>query len=225
MPRTYTGQTERRFTLEDCVAAVDIRAWRREGKLAPGIRFITEFKRGTEIVAMLGVLVRASDAAFLLHRLDAPFDKLPASEQTVRTVVEPNQVYPRVYFVCPDCEERHVSKLYCHPSEVRFSCQQCTGLRPKIDYLSSKERKNLQLERINRELATLDWIPASQVKQLRSMRRKTFDRLLAQRAALQSAGVIENQTLVEKLNSERAKRDLEQEKRDPRIKGGVLYFD
>src|SRR5271165_2799082 len=203
MPRTYPGRTERRLTLEDCVAAVDIRAWRREGKLAPGIRSITEFKRGGSLDAMLGVAIRETDAVFILHRLDAPFDKLPASEQYVRIVVEPNQVYPRVYFVCPDCEERQVSKLYCHPNEVRFHCKQCTGLRPKIDYLSAKERDSLRLERVNGKLATLDWIRASQVKQPRNMRRATFEKLLAQRAALQSAGVIENQTLVEKLNSER----------------------
>jgi hypothetical protein len=215
---------EHRLTLEDCPAAIDIRAWRREGKLTPGTSFRAAWGNPRAPSAMLAVAVRENGFVVLLKRLNPPFDKLPIAEETVAAEVALTPVAPIIYFICPGCGG-HALKLHVHPTEVVFRCASCVGLPPKSNLRSKKERRSQRLERINDLLGVPAWVPSAQVPKPASMQWVRFEGLRAERNRLQAAGVRESQSVFESVEAERRRRELEEQIKYRNMRNGVLYFD
>jgi hypothetical protein len=173
---------------------------------------------------MLAVAVRETGLIFLFKRLDAPFDKLPIAEETIAVKCTPSPVSPIIWFVCPGCGG-HAYKLYVHPNEVRWRCSRCTGLPPRSNQLSKKQRLARRLKKINDLLGVPHWLPPEQIRIPAGMQWVDFYRLMKDRAALRAAGVIENQDIIESAQADRKRREREQERKDNRIRNGVLYLD
>ena len=178
---------QRRPVLEDCVASIDVREWRRDGKLLPGNSFKVERHSGGSLSSVLGVAVREYELVLLFKRMDGLYSKLPISEEAVDLIVDPNPVHPLVRLACPCCRRR-VYRLFVAPDAVRFVCARCTGLRRAIDFVSRNERLALQLARVSQKLGGPPaWALAAQIRKPRNMHHATFNALLAKRATLQAA--------------------------------------
>jgi hypothetical protein len=212
----------RRLTL-DSAFAIDIRVFKREGKLKPNTGFIKEWYSHHSLAAMLGVAVRERDVVFLFHRLLGGYDHLPIGEQRVAVDHAPNPVSGSLtWFRCPKCERR-VYKLYT--VQLCFECQRCVGLRPAVDYLSARDRQSRRLEIINRKLSLPAWAPITAARCPAKMSWTAFEKLLAAKTALEAAGVREHQWLFDKVEANRKCRERDLEKRGPRLRNGVIYLD
>jgi hypothetical protein len=134
----------------------------------------------------------------------------------------PNPVSPLVYFLCPGCGGR-AYKLYA--KQVRFQCRRCTGLRPAVDNLSTRERQSRRLEKINKRLTLPAGMPITAATRPGKMPWKTFEKLLPTKITLEAPGVRVRQWLFDKINAERRRRERDQEKPGPHIRNGLLYLD
>jgi hypothetical protein len=223
MGRPCLEPSERRLTLDDALQ-VDVRQWKKAGRLVPGTWFQESWHLRRSLSAVLGVAVRETDLIFLFKRLDRPFDKLPWSQESTHLIVEPNPVSGSITWIaCAGCQ-RKVYKLYASPNEVVFRCSPCTGLPPKSNLRGRKERLSQRLERINDSLGIPTWVPSAQVPKPTSMRWTRFQSLLAERNRLQAAGIRESQSIFEGVEANRKRREREQELKYKNSKNGVLYF-
>jgi hypothetical protein len=209
-------------TLASCFS-FDVRAWKRQGKLFPWNRFGVEWKAGRTPPAMLGVLVRENDIVLLFKRLDGVYDRLPLSEEAVAVEHVPHPVGGvRTWIVCPKCGKK-VFKLYAQ--ELRFECAECVNLPHPVDRLSTKDRKSLRLGKLNKMLGVPCWVPLAELRRPQGMHEVTFQKLKAERALLEAAGIRENMWLSEGIAAQRRERaEADQRRYGRQIKDGVIYL-
>jgi hypothetical protein len=162
--------SKRRVT-EDYVR-IDVRAWNRTGRLAPGHRFLHTWTRYGEKIMSAAVQCTV-DHLDIRCEWDDPEGK-PASSES-RILLDRTACHfggERVWFRCPAGCTRSVAVLYWHGT---FGCQRCQNLAYRSQRESLQGRSRRRTNTIWQRLQWPDGVPQGRPK---GMHRRTYIMLL-----------------------------------------------
>jgi hypothetical protein len=174
-------------TINDYLA-IDVRHWKREGVLSPGLTFRLYWKRNGAQIGAMEVEVEA-ERVTLTYQYQRPGREGKIVRLPVDLERTPCHLCgERPWFLCPQpaCVRR-VAILYAGP---KFSCRHCLGL----SYCSQREgeldRKTRKLNKIRAQLGVYE--PGEPILfKPKGMHQTTFDRLREEeRAAGQAADAV-----------------------------------
>lgn len=133
------GRNKRKFSVEEC-KSLDIRRFKREGYLKPGLSFEWAWYRDIEKASSIGIGIK-EDFMILSYMVNG-HEKIKDPIMIVKT--DCNYGSSRPWFECPGCNER-AAKLYLVGKY--FRCRHCHGL----NYTSS-QRSGDPFEKIDNRI-------------------------------------------------------------------------
>lgn len=168
-----------RDTTED-YPTIDVRRWKKDGLLTPGLGFGWQWSRGGEVVASIKVRVETG-RVYLIYRHRSGSDWKDENYPILLDWTPCNLGGQRAWFRCPvrGCGRR-VALLYC--GDI-FACRHCY----RLAYPSQRETKEFRaIRRADRIREKLGWEPGSvddEGDKPKGMHRRTFERLTAEHDA------------------------------------------
>jgi hypothetical protein len=169
-------------TCESCIC-IDVRHWRREGRLEPGQAFFQEWTAGERLLAKITVRTLV-DRVLLSY----PIQRSPGAptmriEQQLRLKWTPCHFGgERPWFVCsghsPDQHcRRRVAKLY--GGVRRFACRRCCGLAYESQRLTPRARAEKKAAGIRVRLGGSEDLQAQFPAKPKGMHWGTYEKLRA----------------------------------------------
>jgi hypothetical protein len=118
----------------DHFLSIDIRRWKREGLLVPGLSFKCQWSQQSKTITVIHVYVESGRLVITHGNITQP---------VYLTTTATNFNGERPWFVCP-CGKR-VAILYIRES---IACRRCYRLAYKTQYKSERERMMMRADKI-----------------------------------------------------------------------------
>ena len=168
-----SGRWSVRGYIDDCIA-IDIRQWRREGYLRPGVRFAYVWDTAAGPKQSIGVEVEVNR---LVLRYQCGADSLDRQDVELPILWTSTGCHYggcRIWFQCPACYQR-AAKLYLQAST--FVCRTCSRLPYQSQSESRTDRAARKSARIRMQLQAERNDAVSMLPRPKGMHRRTFVRL------------------------------------------------
>jgi len=168
-----SGRWSVRGYLDDCIS-IDIRQWRREGCLRPGVRFTSVWDTAASPKQSISVEVEVNRLVLKYQWVPDGQERQDVELPILWTAAGCHYGGCRMWFQCPACYLR-AAKLYLQAST--FVCRTCSRLPYQSQSESRTDRAARKSARIRMQLQAGRNDAVSMLLRPKGMHRLTFDRL------------------------------------------------